>query len=77
MCTKCGFDNDTTFSNIKGECKNCGKLLDNPNATICSDCKTIRMTKAKQALDTASEICYTMSDALKEDKRNEGGDYYE
>lgn len=77
MCTKCGFDNDTTFSNIKGECKDCGKLLDNPNATICSGCETILMIKAKQALDTDSEIYYTLSDALKEDKRNEGGDYYE
>lgn len=66
ICTECGLKNDITFANIKGQCKDCGILLDNPNATICSDCKTIRMKKAQMALETVSDICYTLSDALKE-----------
>lgn len=64
ICEKCGFDNDTTFDNIKGECKDCGKLLDNPDATICEDCKTIRMEKAKAFLDVAATCCYDLADAL-------------
>lgn len=71
ICTKCGFKNDTTFSNIKGECKDCGKILDNPDATICRDCKTIRMRKAQIAMETAAEICYSLADSLNESNNRE------
>ena len=35
ICRECGYENDTTFENIKGECKDCGKILDNPDTTLC------------------------------------------
>ena len=62
ICTKCGFKNNTTFSNIKGECKDCGKILDNPDATICSDCKIIRMNNPVSVSllsgDRKPQICF-------------------
>lgn len=70
-CTKCGFNNDTTLSNIKGECKDCGKLLENPDATICSKCKIIRMQKAQLLLESVADICYSMTDSLKESNERE------
>lgn len=72
ICEKCGFNNDTTFSNIKGECRDCRKLLDNPNATICDDCKTYRLEKAKEFFDNVAEVCDQASSALKnESNENE------
>ena len=64
VCTKCGFDNDITFANLRGQCKDCGKLLMNPDATICSECKTIRMRKAKAVLDSVADFCEILKDAL-------------
>lgn len=65
VCSQCGFDNDTTFDNLRGQCKDCGTLLMNPDATICPECKTVRLQKAKALLDAASELCFTLSDAIK------------
>lgn len=65
VCTKCGFDNDITFNNIKGECKDCGTLLDNPNATICDECKTERMRKAQIILQATADFCQSTAAALK------------
>ena len=42
ICTECGYENDITADNIKGECKVCGKLLPDPDATLCTDCRIIR-----------------------------------
>lgn len=63
-CVKCGFENVITESNIKGECKDCGVLLDNPNATICEECKIARMEKAKIILEGISDICYQTASIL-------------
>ena len=65
VCEKCGFDNDTTFNNIHGECKDCGALLMNPDATICRDCKIVRLQKAKAVLSAASDMCFALSDAIR------------
>ncbi len=64
ICTECGFDNDITDGNIKGECKDCGKLLDNPDADLCEDCKILRIKKAQIILEGTSDICNTLSDVL-------------
>lgn len=45
ICKKCGYENDTTFDNIKGICSDCGKLLTNPDVTLCQDCKKVRIQK--------------------------------
>ena len=48
VCQECGYENDTTFTNIKGVCSDCGKLLPNPEATLCADCRQLRRNKAKK-----------------------------
>ncbi len=75
ICEKCGFNNDTSFSNIKGECKDCGRLLDNPDATICNDCKTKRMAAARDFCMQAASFCKELSSSLnkKEEGDNEMG----
>lgn len=56
ICRNCGYENDTTFDNIKGTCSDCGKLLPNPDATLCADCRQARREKAKQWLITAGKV---------------------
>ncbi len=56
ICTKCGYLNDTTFDNIKGMCKDCGKVLANPDASLCEGCKQERKRKAKEWLIKAGKI---------------------
>ena len=48
ICRNCGYENDTTFENIKGICTDCGKVLPDPNATLCADCRQVRREKARQ-----------------------------
>lgn len=56
ICRNCGYENDTTFDNIKGICSDCGKIISNPDATLCADCKQAHREKAKQWLITASKV---------------------
>ena len=56
ICSNCGYENDTTFDNIKGICSDCGKLLPNPDATLCADCREIRREKSKQWLINAGKV---------------------
>lgn len=56
ICQSCGYENDTTFDNIKGMCSDCGKLIPDPDATLCLDCKHARREKAKQWLITAGKV---------------------
>lgn len=56
ICRNCGYENDTTFDNIKGTCSDCGKLLPNLDATLCADCRQARREKAKQWLITAGKV---------------------
>lgn len=56
ICEKCGYKNDTTFDNIKGVCSDCGKIIPDPNVSLCVDCKIIRKQKAKENLMTASKF---------------------
>lgn len=50
VCQKCGYENDTTFDNVKGICSDCGKIVPDPNGTLCGECKQARKTKAKEWL---------------------------
>lgn len=56
ICKNCGYENDTVFKNIKGTCSDCGKILTNPDATLCIDCKK---EKAKRRLITAGKVIGT------------------
>lgn len=56
ICQKCGYENDTTFDNVKGMCSDCGKIISDPDATLCIDCKQARKVKAKEWLKTAGKV---------------------
>ena len=61
ICRKCGYENDISFDNIKGICSDCGKVLPNPDATLCEDCRQTRLKKAKQWLITAGKVVGTVA----------------
>lgn len=56
ICTKCGYENDTTFDNIKGVCIDCGKIIPDPEQTLCANCKIARKEKSKERLKTATKV---------------------
>lgn len=56
ICTNCGYENDTTLDNIKGICSDCGKVIADPEATLCPDCKQSREQKAKEWLAKAGKV---------------------
>lgn len=56
ICKKCGYENDTTFNNIKGICTDCGKIIPDPDGTLCVDCRQIRRQKAKDRLITVGKV---------------------
>lgn len=56
ICTKCGYENDITFDNMKGICSDCGKVIPDPDSTLCADCRLKRRQKAKERLMTAGKI---------------------
>ena len=56
ICRNCGYENDTTFNSIKGICSDCGKVLPNPDATLCADCRQARRVKAKEWLIAAGKV---------------------
>lgn len=56
ICTKCGYENDTTFNNIKGVCVDCGRTISDPEQTLCANCKIARKEKAKERLKTAAKV---------------------
>ena len=55
ICHHCGYENDTSFDNIKGSCSDCEKLLPDPNATLCADCRQERRKKAQQWIKTTGK----------------------
>lgn len=56
ICRNCGYENDTTDGNLKGTCSDCGRILPEPEATRCADCKQARREKAKKWLKTAGKV---------------------
>lgn len=64
ICRNCGYENDTTFNNIKGICSDCGKVLPNPDATLCADCRQARLEKAKQWLKVAAGVAAVAGAAI-------------
>lgn len=56
ICRNCGYENDTTFENVKGICSDCGKIIPDPDATLCADCRQRRREKAKEWLITAGKV---------------------
>ena len=56
ICRNCGYENDTTFENVKGICSDCGKIIPDPDATLCADCRQRCREKAKEWLITAGKV---------------------
>lgn len=56
ICRNCGYENDTTFENVKGICTDCGKIIPDPDGTLCADCRQERRQKAKEWLITAGKV---------------------
>lgn len=56
ICHHCGYENDTTFDNVKGICADCGKIIPDPDGTLCVDCRQERRRKAKEWLITAGKV---------------------
>lgn len=57
VCRNCGYENDTTFDNIKGVCVDCGGILiKDSDKSLCDDCKEVRKEKAKGWLATAGKV---------------------
>lgn len=56
ICRNCGYENDTTFDNVKGICADCGKIIPDPDGTLCADCRQERRRKAKEWLATAGKV---------------------
>lgn len=56
ICQCCGYENDITESNIKGQCKDCGMLIDNVDAELCDNCKRIREERKAENLLLAKEV---------------------
>lgn len=56
ICKKCGYENDTTFDNLKGICTDCGKIIPDLDGNLCLDCRHIRRQKAKERFITVGKI---------------------
>lgn len=56
ICAKCGYENDTTLDNLKGICVDCGKVIPDPEQSICTDCRITRKQKAKERLKAVGMV---------------------
>lgn len=64
ICQNCGYENDTTLDNIKGICSDCGKVIADPEATLCEDCRQARKDKAKENLKTIGKVAGVVAAAV-------------
>ena len=56
ICKNCGYENDTTVKNLKGICSDCGKIIPDPDGTLCADCRQDRRDNAKEWVKTAGIV---------------------
>lgn len=68
ICEKCGCLNDTSSENIIGVCKYCGKELDNPDQTICDECRTQRLIELKNKTEIAQKVLMQVKEERLEDE---------
>ena len=61
ICRKCGYENDTIFSNVKGVCSDCGEIISDPDGTLCVSCRQERKDKAKKLLINATKVVGTVA----------------
>ena len=65
FCDKCGCLNDISLENLTGICKYCGKDLENPDQTICEECKTKKLEEIKNKTEKAQSIIERMKEELR------------
>lgn len=56
VCRVCGYENDTSFGNVKGICSDCGATIPNADLTLCAECKSARRERAKSWLEAAGAV---------------------
>ena len=56
ICRVCGYENDTTFTNVKGIWSDCGAIVPDADSTLCEGCRNARKEKANTWLSTASKV---------------------
>ena len=49
-CSTCGYENSLEKENIKGMCRDCGEILQNPEDILCRKCIIARKEKSKATL---------------------------
>ncbi len=59
ICRECGYENDTTKDNMKGMCIDCGRVLEDPDGSLCKECKQIRKEKSMERLMKAGKVLAT------------------
>ena len=50
ICSTCGYENSLEKENIKGVCRDCGEILQNPEDMLCQKCIIARKEKSKSVL---------------------------
>ena len=66
ICEKCHTLNDVTLDNLRGQCRYCGKLLNDPDKTICPECMDELLIKMKNGVDKAGEVINNINELLKD-----------
>lgn len=61
LCEKCGFLNYTGKDNILGICKYCGIDLENPDLTICLNCRDEQYDKWMRKLNQVPQVLDSIS----------------
>lgn len=56
ICRNCGYENNTTLDNVKGICSDCGKVIPDPDGTLCVECRQERCRRAKEWLINAGKV---------------------
>ena len=60
ICQVCGYENDTTTDTVRGICADCGKILTEPTATLCENCKQIRRENTRNAVIATGVVAVGM-----------------
>lgn len=69
-CLKCGCISPLTNDNLVGICRDCNKLLTNPDTTICEACKTNRIIKAQAFLSTTAGVLKELAEDFSYEEMN-------
>ena len=69
-CKICGFENDLSYENIHGVCRDCDCRLDDPDASLCESCRTKRLKTAQIVLRETADTLQTISNVINHNDEN-------